>query len=184
MENGDNIMKKIVSASSYMISKIHAPYNHKRISEVDCLQILRLVKPGDVLLTHTRGELSNIFLDHWGHGAIIGKHGLYEAVTAGVKKTDLMFFLARKDHVMVLRPSFPIDEDKLQAYCERAIGTLYDYNFETGAKKLYCFEMCADSIRESSNQIVYMNKTPLGRQFLAKSFYEDERFQIMFVSKP
>lgn len=177
-------MKRLFAACSYIVSKIHAPFNHKRISELDCLQILRMVKPGDVLLTHTKGELSNFFLDHWGHAAIVSRFGLYEAVTAGVKKSDLMFFLSRKDHVMILRPSFAVDEVMLQQWCEKVVGTLYDYNFESDDKRLYCFELAADAIEWSSGKAIKQIQTLAGKKYLGKSFYEDPRFQIMFISKP
>ena len=144
------------------------------MTEAECIAIIGMLKPGDVLLTHTKGEVSNIFLSHWGHAAIYSENGLYESVTAGNKETDLMFFLSRKDDVMVLRPNYPLNIDSLQRYCEYAKGTLYDYNFETGAQKLYCFEFVADAIMESSDIIeIEQVVTPLGKQFLARSFIND-----------
>ena len=80
------------------------PFNHKKMTEAECVAIIGMLKAGDILLSHTRGELSNVALAHWGHAAIYSEKGLYESVTAGNKETDLMFFLSRKDDVMVLRP--------------------------------------------------------------------------------
>jgi len=172
-------MKKVISFFSKMISKVHMPFNHKQMTEAECIAIIGIIKPGDILLTHTRGELSNIALDHWGHGAIYSLKGLYESVTAGLKETDLMFFLSRKDDVMVLRPKFKIYEESLQRYCENAVGTLYDYSFETGAQKLYCFEFVADAIMWAGSDEIETKRTPLGRQYLASSF-QNENFEIVW----
>lgn len=131
---------------------------------------MSMIQFGDILLTHTRGELSNIVLDHWSHGAIYSKSGLWEAVTSGLKKTDLMFFLSRKDDVLILRPRFVLDLDRLENFCKKSEGTLYDYNFLSDAEKLYCFEFCADAIMESSSMLVEEKRTPLGKQYLASSF--------------
>lgn len=172
-------MKKVISFFSKMISRVHMPFNHKRMTEEECVAIINMIRPGDILLTHTRGELSNIALDHWGHGAICSEKGLYESVTAGNKETDIMFFLSRKDDVMVLRPKFNVNLFNLQKYCEYAKGTLYDYNFETGSEKLYCFEFVADAIMDSSTIEIQMKRTPLGKQFLASSFQTND-FEIVW----
>jgi uncharacterized protein YycO len=167
-------IKKIIALFSKLISKVHMPFNHKKMTEAECIAIIGMIKPGDILLTHTRGELSNIALDHWGHGAIYSLSGLWEAVTAGVKPTELMFFLSRKDDVLVLRPRFGVDTSRLDRYCKYAEGTAYDYSFETGAEKIYCFEYCADAIMESSSAKIETKRTPLGKQYLASSFLEND----------
>jgi uncharacterized protein YycO len=162
-----------------LISKIHMPYNHKKMSEAECVAILNIVRSGDIILTHTKGELSSVFLNHWGHAAIYANWGLFEAVTAGVKESDLMFFLSRKDDVLILRPRFVIDHEKLERYCKYAIGTNYDYSFESGAEKLYCFELVADALITSSSINIDKKRTPLGKKYLAKSFL-NENFEVVW----
>ena len=168
-------MKSIIATLSKFISKIHIPYNHKKMTEEECEEIISILKPGDVVLSHTDGELSNLFLEYWGHGMIISTSGLYEAVTLGVRETNMMYAFSRKDDIIVLRPRFPIYENQLESWCKYAEGTSYDYNFETSAEKLYCFEMVMDSLIAGSDfryyqEIINYKKTLLGEQILGSSF--------------
>lgn len=175
------LVKSIIAKISKFISKIHIPYNHKKMTEEECQEVISILRPGDVVLSHTDGELSNIFLEYWGHGMIISNSGLYESVTSGVRKTDMMYSFSRKDDLIVLRHNFELNTMLLGQYCNYALGTLYDYNFETSAEKIYCFELVVDAIRYSSkfDCNIFLKKTLIGRQYLGSSFF-NENFDVVW----
>lgn len=175
-------MKKLLGFLSKMISKVHAPFNHKKMTELECLEIINELKDGDVLLTHTSGELSNFFLAYFGHGAIFSKGAICEAVTAGTKETDPMYFLSRKDDVLVLRPKFHINKDTLHYFLSSNEGKGYDYEFESEDGQFYCFEYVACGINKNAQVKVYPVKTPFGAKYLAKSF-QNENFEVVWKRK-
>ena len=175
-------MKKLLSKISKIIAKIHFPYNHKKMTESECLEIIKMMKDGDVLLTHTSGELSNIVLDFLGHGAIVNKSKIWEAVTAGTKDTDPMFFLSRKDSVYLYRPRFPISLDTMDYFLQENKNLKYDFEFESNDGQFYCFEYVASALNSSSRVKVYPIKTPIGSQYLAKSFI-NENFELIWHKK-
>lgn len=175
-------MKKILGFLSKIVSKIHAPFNHKKMTEQECIEIIESLKDGDVLLTHTSGELSNFFLDYYSHGAIFSKGGLFEAVTKGTKETDPMFFLSRKDDVLVLRPKFHINTDTLHYFLSSNTGKGYDFEFESEDGQFYCFEYVACGINKNAKVKVYPVRTPAGSQYLSKSF-QNENFDIVWKRK-
>lgn len=175
-------MKKILGLISKLISKVHMPFNHKKMTEQECIEIIEIVQDGDVLLTHTRGELSNVVLAYFGHGSIFSKGGVYEAVTQGTKETDPMFFLSRKDDVLVLRPKFHINKETLHYFLSSNKGKGYDFEFEMNDGQFYCFEYIASGINKNASVKVYPVRTPLGPKYLAKSF-QNENFDIVWKKK-
>lgn len=175
-------MKKFFGLLAKIVAKIHAPFNHKKMTEQDCIEILEVIQDGDVLLTHTSGELSNLFLAFFGHGAIFSKGSIFEAVTKGTKETDPMFFLSRKDDVLVLRPKFHINKDTLHYFLSSNENKEYDYEFESEDGQFYCFEYVATGINKNAKVKVYPVKTPLGAKYLAKSF-QNENFEVVWKKK-
>lgn len=176
------LMKKLISIISKMIAKIHMPFNHKKMTEVDCMGIISIMKDGDVLLTHTAGELSNVVLAFLGHGSIVNNGKVWESVTAGTKDTDPMFFLSRKDAVCLYRPKFKVDIAAMNYFLCENKGRKYDFEFEGDDGQFYCFEYVACALNSASRVKVYPVKTPIGSQYLAKSFI-NENFDLIWKKK-
>lgn len=134
---------------------LHAPASVKLITEIDCREIKRIIRPGMVLLTHTIGAASNVLLagDFWKHAAIyVDNNTVMEATSKGVVRTDLDFFLCSKDYVVVLMPTFaPIIEMYAAArWAEAQAGKPYDYEFKEGWDAFYCSELATDSYAVST----------------------------------
>jgi hypothetical protein len=163
-------MKSIFAKLAKLISKVHIPTNHKRMTEARCHAILECLKDGDIILTHTRGELSNVFLDKYGHAGIYLNGFIYEATTEFVKRTDPMFFLARKDDIKIMRPIAHFEPSEVLYFLEENLGHAYDFEFESGDGQFYCFELAAEALMCGRFPKISKVSTPLGEQFLAKSF--------------
>lgn len=154
---GFKTRRALMSASipiSRFISSIHMPYSHKLITTKDYYVIKELIQPGDILLSHIRGEFANMLIPgFWSHGAIYtGDLGQYpetvvEAVTSGTNDDqDLRGFISSKDYVWVLRPLFANKEERISAakWAQSKIGAPYDWMFEytqSNNKAFYCFEL-------------------------------------------
>lgn len=175
-------MKHFCALMAKLIAKIHFPYTHKLMCESECLELIGVLQDGDVILTHTSGELSNAVLNHFGHAGLVNNKKIYEATTLVIKKTDPMFFLSRKDDVIVLRPRLGLKLADMNYFLEENLGRSYDFEFESNDGQFYCFELVAEALKMCSNLSIDTVKTPLGKQFLAKSFLTSE-FEIVWKRK-
>lgn len=169
------IMSKSIWFSK-SIAKIRTPYSVKLITGKDYYNIRNNLKVGDILLSHTRGQLSNLFIpDFWSHGAVFygtlisDTEFVAEATSHGVVLTDLVSFMTSKDYILVLRPTF--FESKfsylLKEYIDRCLGLPYDWEFETppnGIKNnaFYCFEFCACALEAATGAQAFVPKEFLG----------------------
>ena len=163
-------MKKFFAFMAKVVAKFHMPFNHKKMTELDCLKVINLMQDGDILLSKTNGELSNVFLEEYSHAGIVNKSMIFEAVTGGTKVTDPMFFLSRKDGVILLRPRFKVEINDLNYFLHENLNKAYDFEFEDRDGQFYCYEYVASAINESSFVKIEKVRTPLGLKFMAKSF--------------
>ena len=136
---------KMLYPLTVLIGKAHMPFSKKKITGVEYYQIEKLLLPGMVFMTKTRGELSNIVNPgFWKHGAMyVGEGLVIEALGRGVVIRDLVTFLTSKDFVAVLKPKFATESEmKMAAEKSREWeGALYDYWFEMNDKAFYCYEV-------------------------------------------
>ncbi len=127
------------------VGHVHAPWTHKRISGRHYLAAKGILQPGDVLMSRTDGELTNVFIPgFWSHGAVyVGNGEVVEATGDGVHKTDLLSWMLTKDYVRVCRARFATALQRSDAayFARSYIGLPYDYGFASGNKALYCFEI-------------------------------------------
>lgn len=134
---------------------MHFPYTHKQITGDHYHMLKEKIRTGDVILTKTNGELSNIINPNKiKHGAIfvgdIYSNGILyvlEAVGRGVVLTDLVTFLTTKDLLIVSRPKTDIQKDlfsqALKGIALKVLNTPYDFIFNIGKEAFYCFELVA-----------------------------------------
>lgn len=143
-----NLRLKILSALEPVtkaIGRVHAPFSHKRVNGVDVFSIQKHLIPGTVLLSYTRGELTNFFIPgHFTHAAIaVDDRWIIEAVGSGVRQNDIISFMTSKDRVIALYPLHATREIMQRAASLAVIctGSPYDYLFEGGDKAFYCAEL-------------------------------------------
>lgn len=127
-----------------------APYSKKKVSVDEALTIASMIQPGDVLVSHTEGEFSNILISGYAkHAAMFvdreptDRGGtIVEATGKGVHSTCLLEFVLRKDWIAVLRPTFANDEERYKAalFVRGLCGKPYDFFFEPGDIAFYCAE--------------------------------------------
>lgn len=161
---------------SRAISKIHSPWNKKKITGQHITSIIPYLRPGAVLITRVNGELANLFIPgDYKHAAIVGPYQhsgdirdmyVIEATTHGVKQTDLISFMVSKDSLALLYPCFCDGIAMLEAsdICKRQTGMAYDFKFEPNNNAFYCSELIqwayADAI--SPDTVVFTKRKSLG----------------------
>lgn len=178
----------IASKISHWISLIHMPWSRKLVTGSDVLLMMKVVQPGDVLLTRSDGELSNIFVPgFWGHAAIAGEDAIIEATTKGVHKSDPISFLMGKDYAVVLRPVFLDESEKARAveYSEAQVGKPYDYSFNTSnITAFYCSELVYMAMKYAKNHIPFKLRSIFGQETVDPSdFYRTSMFELIWESE-
>lgn len=110
-----------------------------------------MARPGDVLLSRTKGELTTLVIPgFWKHAAIyVGNGKVVEAVSPFVKKSELSDFVYKTDYVSLLRVR-DIKKTLGNRIAKRArdhIGKKYDFDLDIqNQDKVFCSEVAVDSI--------------------------------------
>ena len=151
-----NFLFKILYPVLKLIGKIHMPFSHKLITGENYLTLKRMVKPGGIFLTRTRGELTNVLIPgFWKHAAlVIDSEYVIEAIGKGVTVKTLAAFLLSKDFVVYLEPKFT-DKNGMESAAKKALAWLdlpYDYEFSEGDSAFYCGELAIDAYAQTSDR--------------------------------
>lgn len=144
-----SFVSKLTGLVASAISKVCKP--EPIIQDSDVSDIASKIQPGDLLVSRTDYELSNVVEklltgSFWGHAAIYLDGYVYEAVTKGVRKTSLEKFCYTKDAVGLGRlpgPAWTPDQlAAMKAFCESKISEPYDYSLIWGTmRKWYCSKL-------------------------------------------
>jgi uncharacterized protein YycO len=119
---------------------------HHKVTGVETRQILKLIKPGDILLRRYDGYLNTLCTPgFWGHAAICIGDNVIHAVGEGVIEEDLLDF-CRTDSIAVLRVNKKLLTGLAINNAIKMLGKPYDYDFSPygGTAKLdamYCTKL-------------------------------------------
>lgn len=127
------------------VGKQHLPYSKKRLKYEEVQLVLQHIRPGDVVLAKTLGELTNWFIPGpYKHGSMYcGNNTIVEAIGKGVTLTNIIDFIMTKDYITVVRPVFctELDAELAARWALEQQGKPYDYEFKSNNKSFYCFEL-------------------------------------------
>lgn len=147
--------------------------------------IMRKIKPGDLILRKYRHYLDGLFIPgKYSHtGIYIGNGKVIHAIAEGVSKIDLLDFV-KCDYICILRPKEGQKEaiEKARECCIKGIP--YDFSFKEGDKALYCHELgavCYKNLNIEKKTPILFNgliksKTP---RWLAESFLTSPDFKLI-----
>jgi len=147
-------MLNVLHPITVFIGNTHLPFTRKKITGEDFLAIQSILNVGDVLLTKTHGELTNILIPgDWSHAMIyVGDGSVVEAIGRGVSRRSLPVAVLSKDRICVLKPLFATPEQMVLAseFAIKQIGKPYDYDFKSNNKAFYCSELVYASYNEAT----------------------------------
>jgi len=148
-----DILLTLLTPIVFLMGKIGLP--HRKITGDHYFKYRDSINVGDVFLTSTDWELSNIInRGEFKHGAVyvgnvFGDEIRYvlESTFKGVVLTNLVDFLLSKDIVVVAEfkalQKRNITKEQIQNAALKLKGIQYDFKFKDSGKALYCFELCA-----------------------------------------
>lgn len=132
------------------IGSTHAPYSRKKMLGEFYYMMRDGLQPGDILLSRTDGELSNVLIPgFWKHlGLYVGdregvREAVVEAIGKGVTATPLASFAMQKDYICVLRSTIAAESERSQVadWVWSKIGSPYDFAFASSTEAFYCAEL-------------------------------------------
>lgn len=176
-----------------LFGKIGLP--HRKFTGQDYYRIRDLVQVGDVFLTKTNFELSNLINPtEIKHGAIyVGKiFGdevcyVFESTAKGAMLTDLVTFLLSKDVVVCTRLKARTSKlpEVLPQTVLRFKGVPYDYLFDNNGKAFYCFELVAACINDIYPHISLKVKEIIKSKkiFDHETYLDPKLFNIVFDTR-
>lgn len=148
----------------------------------DCREVIKIIKPGDVLLSRSEQYLSTYlipgFFTHAGffYGGV--KERVIHAVSKGVIIEDIINFM-RTDVMVVLRPH----EDHIKralALARSVVNQEYDFIFDfTNENKLSCTELiycCYPRLIQPKNRMGKM-------MVVADDIYNNKNFTVIWDSR-
>lgn len=168
---------RILKPLCVYFGKLHYPPHERLIRSRMITSMSEVIRAGDVIVTYSRGEFTNRFIDgKFKHAAIyVGAGCVIQAVGAGVSSERFEDFCASKDKIAVLRPKF-CDESTCKIAAMNAtsqIGKPYDYYFELGDGAFYCAELIQWAYRHATyGGSTFVKKDVLGVEtVLPSDFY-------------
>lgn len=173
--------------------KLHLPFTKKKITGKHYYLWRDDINVGDVLLTSTYGELSNLInpadIKHAGIyiGYIDGIPTVAEALGKGITFTDLVTFLTTKDVVVNCRANFlersRAADISIEGY--KRLGVEYDYVFSSGNKKLYCFELAVDIFKSMYPNVILKSVEVIKgfKIYDHTTFLDPSHFTVIFDSR-
>lgn len=150
--NFRNFLLKLSIPVTKLIAAISRPA--PRITSQHQLEIRSHIRNGDVLVSYTAWELSNIFLPgRWKHCGVYINGWVYESTTHDVRKVLLEEFCLKKDRVGICRLWSSIFENRFDyllgiPFLEENLGEPYDYGFRWGGNaSWYCSKYVYNYLR-------------------------------------
>lgn len=152
-----------------------------KIDGVRYRRIKSVLKPGDIIMRRFDQYVDNWFIrGRYSHAGIYeGSNYVIHAASPNVARIDLYDF-CKCDHIVVLRPR-DCQQNALQS-ARAFLGTPYDFGYESGTERLYCFELCAKCYLDLDVKKFDTNWLLIKRKgvYYGDSFLESEDFKVVF----
>lgn len=197
MEDFRRFLLKVLYPFLRWVGQIHMPWSRKQVIAYDLDEIKKRLLPGDILLSYTKGELTNFLIPSkgWKHVAIASYNLNYviEANSKGVIQTDLRKFVLSKDRVALVRAKDVTPEEALlAAECATShLGKPYDYGFNIPKDKkflndsFYCAELPYWCLKKVSLSFKFKLQKILGVETINPDdyYYAKAHFKILYDSE-
>ncbi len=177
---------------SYLPMWLMPTSNEYDVSGDATRRVMDLVQPGDLVLRGYKNYVDGLFIPgRYSHtGVYMGNNKVLHAIAEGVVECDIIEFL-RCDRFCVIRlkNSVPSAATLKQLAVEKMLFIKnqnygYDFDFKEGNGAYYCHELGAEAYRALQIKQLYAKKFGftwkfLGKKYLAESFLEDNRFEVI-----
>jgi hypothetical protein len=166
----------------YPMFVTYKPSMHK-IKGNEIRDVMKKVKPADILLRRFDGYLNTLLTGYWGHAALyVGYDDVIHAVSKGVICDDILDF-CRADSICILtRKDRTVENVEEAIACARSLVNIakYDYEADADDDEYYCTEFvdkCNGGLfKDDYKQIRMFNKSVL----LPDGIYNSKHVDIVY----
>jgi uncharacterized protein YycO len=190
METFRRYLIRVLKPLCVYLGRLHYPPHSRLIRSTMIKEMLDVVMAGDVVITYSRGEMTNRFIKgEFKHAAIYAGAGkVIQAVGKGVTADEFEDFCASKDRIAIVRPKF-CDDSTCKIAALNAISQLgkpYDYYFEIGDGAFYCAELIEWAYRQAtSGASPFTKKDAMGVEtVLPSDFYLAKSKFALVIERP
>lgn len=176
--------------SENILSKLDNPFTHHYITSKDYRSLKEVCRPGTILLSRTKAEITNLVIPgFFKHAAmVVNENEVTEAIGVGVVRTDLIDFLMSKDYVIAIHPKFanPTQMEKAAKVAIAQEGKPYDFDIiMSDLKSFYCSELIFFSYDEVIGEMPFVPREILGRDTIAPSDFlgASDKFKVVWKSE-
>lgn len=162
------------------------PAKCRLLTEKEKLAVLETALPGDIILTRTRGRLTNQLIPggFFKHIAMFScnRGMIIEASPPVMQLITVEKFLENKDYFAHLRSNVveKLDADIAAHILLGLQGTPYDYRFEPGVGMMYCSDAVAWAFSQVTAKPVCTPAMLLGVEtYLPHHFWNDLRWDVV-----
>ena len=170
------------------VSTLHLPYTVKKITGEHYYYLRDQIEPGDLILSTTYGELSNLINpSELKHGSIyLGKNvdgicNVAQVTKEGVHLEDLVSHLTSKDEIKIIRYKSKFTSFQKQLYVEHfiepRIDMPYDGEFKDDNKAFYCFELLSECLESYETNYVACKEQVFGAYAFTSGSFNNEQFK-------
>ena len=163
-----------------VVGKLHAPYSKCLITNNDYEYLKSTLKPYDIILTRSNGELTNLFIKgFYTHATMVVNNScdVIEATGDGVHTTSLFDLLKRIDYCAVI--TYRYNNTSKPIPMIKYIGKPYDYLFKSKNSSYYCSELVLSILEDINNTKIVSDKVIYPSEMLEN----DKMFDVYYRSK-
>lgn len=181
---------RVLKPISIVAGHLYFAPKYRAVKASDVIDIKSMMQVGDVVLTYSKGELTNYLIEgEFKHCAMyIGSGSVIEAVGKGVRVIDFESFAASKDKIAVSRANF-CDANTAKIAANFALfqeGKPYDYSFEPNENAFYCAELIAEAYQVATgDNSPFILRTVMGVEtVLPNDFYMARKKFDLIIERP
>ncbi|MDQ7825709.1 MAG: YiiX/YebB-like N1pC/P60 family cysteine hydrolase [Candidatus Eremiobacteraeota bacterium] len=167
------VMLQVISAFSGALSASSLPDTEKKGFSASRLEEVRKsLMPGDIILSRTPSNQLYYLLQKaafgsdYSHAAMVAGDGRIIDAYSKVKAQSLEDFCASQTALVILRPPYHSEEERIKAldYLERQVGKPYDWRFDLKDDSAhYCTEIVVKALEASCSRAEVKGRWALGR---------------------
>lgn len=177
----------IVRPITLLLNKINFRTGKPRVSGRQYNDVIKKIRPGDIVLTRNFLRPSNLFIPgYWSHVQIVAfDNYTVEARIPRVGLNTLVDVWATAHSVMIVRPK-DVSQSTARVAADMAlsyVGAPYDTAFEFSDKAFYCSELVYKAYRGAGLSFGNMIDTIAGSKAITPSAFDSEDFIVLFDSR-
>lgn len=187
--NARRLLLRAVNPISRLLDRINIRVGRASLNAEQYEMFKLLVRPGDVIVTRTKGRPTNWFIPgFWSHVLMYVDHDrVCEATTPKVRTAKTFDLFVSVDDIVIMRPTFAttMQIERAVEQILELVGRPYDWYFEPTPNALYCSEAVYHAYKNAVPDWNFTTRERLGVMTVTPEDYTkaDDHFELVWSSR-